>query len=234
MTARCGERRAWHWAHVAKRDCDSWWEETEWHRLWKAKFPIAWQEIILTDPQSGEKHIADVRTAHGLVLELQHSPLDANERTKREAFYGSMIWIVDVGHRKLDQKRFVKGLAQFRQAQNGVYLVPFPEECFPVNWVRCAKPVLFDFKGLGPLDAPDARELLWCLLPGRLENCAVVVAMNRADIVAEATNHSDLIEVLQKGHVIASNFIYIARQEAQLRQPVGSRRNYGTRRRRRF
>src|SRR3546814_19770314 len=40
MTAKCGERRVWHWAHRGKHHCDHWWEsETPWHRSWKEKFP---------------------------------------------------------------------------------------------------------------------------------------------------------------------------------------------------
>ena len=95
VTAKCGELRAWHWAHSSKKDCDSWWEETDWHRAWKSHFPIGWQEVIKYDQRSGEKHIADICTAHNLVLEFQHSPLHPQERTARESFYKNMIWIVD-------------------------------------------------------------------------------------------------------------------------------------------
>lgn len=232
VTARCGEQRAWHWAHVSKKNCDSWWEETEWHRLWKSKFPLEWQEIVLSDPQSGERHIADVRTAHGLVIEFQHSPLDAQERGAREAFYKNMVWVVDASHRKLDYRRFVKAIPQFRKAQDGIFLVMFPEECLPATWVHSDKPVFFDFKGTAALDSPDQRELLWCLLPGRLEGYAVVVAMNRADIVSEATANSDLVEVLQKGHILAGNFLYLAKSNARIRLSGNPQYNYGPRRRR--
>jgi hypothetical protein len=219
---------------VSKKNCDSWWEETEWHRVWKSKFPLEWQEIILSDPQSGERHIADVRTSHGLVIEFQHSPLDSQERGAREAFYKNMVWVVDAAHRKLDYRRFLKAIPQFRKAQNGVFLVMFPDECFPAPWVHSSKPVFFDFKSIAALDPPDERELLWCLLPGRLEGYAVVVAMKRADIVTEATANSDLVEVLQKGHVIAGNFLYLARSNARARLPGKPHYNYGPLRRRRF
>lgn len=224
VTAKCGEHRAWHWAHVSKKDCDSWWEETEWHRVWKAKFPVDWQEIVLLDTQTGEKHVADVRTGRGLVIEFQHSPLDPQERGTREAFYKNMVWVVDAAHRKNDYKRFSRAFPQFRKAQDGVYLVAFPDECLPANWVQSAKPVFFDFKGILTLDPKESRELLWCLLPGRLEGYAVVVAMNRADIVSEATANLDLVEVLQKGHIIASNFLYLARSNAQESRNIIMRR----------
>ena len=46
-------------------------------------------------PQAGEKHIADVKTERGDVLEFQHSPLDPQERRAREEFYQRMVWVVD-------------------------------------------------------------------------------------------------------------------------------------------
>ena len=64
--------------------------ETQWHRNWKNKFPIVWQEIFLHDEQTGELHIADVRTEHGLVIEFQHSHIKPEERISRENFY--KIW----------------------------------------------------------------------------------------------------------------------------------------------
>ena len=81
--------------HRGDRDCDSWAEETPWHRAWKNKFPAECQEFIQHDGQSGERHIADVRTNHGLVIEFQRSHLDPQERATRERFYGNMIWVVD-------------------------------------------------------------------------------------------------------------------------------------------
>ena len=92
---KCGEKLVWHWAHKG-RHCDPWWEnETEWHRNWKALFPVECQEVVQYDEGTGEKHIADVKTANGLVIELQHSAMPAAELRSREAFYKRMIWIVD-------------------------------------------------------------------------------------------------------------------------------------------
>ena len=96
-----------HWAHLAIRDCDSWAkEETEWHRAWKNKFPADYQEFIQHDGQSGERHIADVRTPHGLVIEFQHSHLKLLERAARERFYGNMVWVVDGTRLQRDYPRF--------------------------------------------------------------------------------------------------------------------------------
>jgi hypothetical protein len=41
------------------------------------------------------QHRADICTAEGLVVELQHSPLDPRVIAEREAFYGNMIWLFD-------------------------------------------------------------------------------------------------------------------------------------------
>ena len=86
MVARCGEVRVRHWAHKGRRHCDPWWEnETEWHRGWKDRFPADWQEIVHPDGD-GERHIADVKTGDGWVIEFQHSYIKPEERRSREAF----------------------------------------------------------------------------------------------------------------------------------------------------
>ena len=72
MVAKCGEVRIWHWAHQGKRFCDPWWEnKTEWHRKWQAEFPDAWQEIVHHD-ETGEKHIADLKTDRGWIIEFSN------------------------------------------------------------------------------------------------------------------------------------------------------------------
>lgn len=84
VIAKCGTLRIHQWAHRNNKVCDDWWEpETLWHRSWKSNFPREWQEIFLPDEQTGEKHVADVRTSHGLVIEFQHSHIDAKERASR-------------------------------------------------------------------------------------------------------------------------------------------------------
>jgi len=96
VIAKCGNFNIWHWSHFPEKHCDSWWEnETEWHRMWKSHFPLANQEVIQFDENSGEKHIADIKTDTGLVIEFQNSPMKVEELLKREAFYRNMIWIVN-------------------------------------------------------------------------------------------------------------------------------------------
>lgn len=94
--AKCGEKILWHWAHVSRKMCDKWWEnETAWHRRWKSYFPDEFQEIVHFDEATGEKHIADVKTANGMVIEFQNSPMSPQEMRSREEFYGKMIWILN-------------------------------------------------------------------------------------------------------------------------------------------
>ncbi|MCB2170992.1 MAG: hypothetical protein KQI78_25315 [Deltaproteobacteria bacterium] len=96
VVSKCGNKTIWHWAHVAKKHCDSWWEnETQWHRDWKDKYPTEWQEVVLFDEISGEKHIADIKTDSGLVIEFQNSPLTSEELKQREAFYKNIVWVIN-------------------------------------------------------------------------------------------------------------------------------------------
>lgn len=106
MVSKCGDINVHHWAHQGKRKCDHWWEnETEWHRHWKNQFPDSWQEIVHR-ADDGEKHISDVKTDFGWILEFQHSFLKVDERNSRNDFYENLIWIVDGLRRKRDLQQF--------------------------------------------------------------------------------------------------------------------------------
>jgi len=111
VISKCGKVKVWHWAHKSREVCDPWWEnETEWHRAWKDNFPKEWQEISALDSETGETHIADVKTPHGMVVEFQHSVMPIKEMAARERFYGNMIWIVDGLRGELDLSYFRMGL----------------------------------------------------------------------------------------------------------------------------
>lgn len=95
VLAKCGEQKAWHWAHKSA-DCDPWSEgESAWHQGWKSYFPEQWQEITMGD------HRADLLTPLG-VIELQNSPITPATIREREAFYGRMVWIVNAEHWDLE------------------------------------------------------------------------------------------------------------------------------------
>jgi competence protein CoiA len=167
VIAKCGRQRIWHWAHRNNKICDNWWEpETEWHHSWKNKYPVDWQEVFLPDNQTGEKHMADVRTTHDLVIEFQHSHIDPTERQSREKFYQNMVWVVDGTRLKRDYPRFLKGKNHFHYIKQGVFRVYDPEECFPSAWLGSSVPVIFDFRGIEAIDSTkDTKSHLYCLFP---------------------------------------------------------------------
>src|SRR5690606_34205659 len=108
VVAKCGELWVWHWAHKGRRRCGPWREnETECHRAWKNRFPTEWQEIVHR-ADDGERHIADVKTEQGYVIEFQHSPIKLDERQAREDFYKKMLWIVDGTRRSTDKEKFLR------------------------------------------------------------------------------------------------------------------------------
>jgi hypothetical protein len=169
VIARCGKVRVPHWAHRAIRICDHWWEpETQWHRDWKNQFPESWQEII-QHSKDGEKHIADVKTESGVVVEFQHSFLRRDERESRENFYQRMIWIVDGLRRVRDRPRFFGALARapIAKAKPLTYSLWTDEDALLREWVdsRCA--VFFDFgDDSESVDLPSVGgPVLWRLEP---------------------------------------------------------------------
>lgn len=158
MTPKCGKVRVAHWAHP-QGFFDHWWEsETKWHRNWKECFPEEWQEIVHC-ASDGERHIADVKTAYGLVIEFQHSDISAEERRSREEFYGPMCWVVDGQRLKLDRRRFSEALRCGKPLSASPLILIAPvEKCTLLQkWTSSRARVFFDFGG----------PLLWASLPRR-------------------------------------------------------------------
>ena len=147
LIAKCGTHKVWHWAHKSKQHCDHWWEnETQWHRDWKNHFPQDWQEVVHV-ADDGEKHIADVKTPSGLVIEFQHSYIAPEEITARESFYQNMIWIVDGRRLKNDLKRFEKG---FRSCNWNIFETRTEhdmniDEYISRRWLSLKSKVFFDW-----------------------------------------------------------------------------------------
>ena len=152
MVSKCGRVKMWHWAHMPGSNCDPWWgPETEWHRGWKEQFPLDWREVVHIDERTGEKHIADVKTPNGLVVEFQHSPLDYDELVSREAFYQNMIWVVDGDRGSTDPGFFSLGLSrtpeEFRPL---VHLVKWSGQSQLLRrWSEATAPVYIDFGRMG-------------------------------------------------------------------------------------
>ena len=78
----------------------------------------------------------------------------------------------------------------------GCFLLAFPDECFPAMWLDSSVPVIFYFRGVDESQPSDAfRDGLWCLLPGRAEGSALIVAMSREQFVEVASSRPQLLDV---------------------------------------
>lgn len=104
VVAKQGEINVWHFAHKVKNECSNWFKPmTEWHLNWQKQFPKENREIIHKCEKTGEKHIADVKTNDGIVIEFQHSSITPQEIKAREEFYGEkMIWVLDASKFKVE------------------------------------------------------------------------------------------------------------------------------------
>ena len=199
MIARCGEVYAHHWAHHGKRVCDPWWEnETEWHRAWKGLFPTSWQEVIHHAP-SGEKHIADVKTESGWVVEFQHSFLNPDERRTRNAFYQKLVWVVDGTRRKRDKLQLLKAWNDAGYTNAPFVRRLYPDECTLLReWGDTTAPIFFDCG----TDQP-----LWWLLAKGQSGLAYVGMWPRVNLVQI---------LLGEAHAEAKDFEKFVREIAKL------------------
>jgi hypothetical protein len=134
LIPKCGEIKIWHWAHK-RNECDTWAEgETAWHLGWKLRFPSSQVEVPII--QNSVRHVADVVTSKGKIIELQHSPLTPHELHEREAFYDDLTWIFDLREPFAQNNLFFKplknpGLESFRWLHRRLYvLCPF----WPAYW----------------------------------------------------------------------------------------------------
>ena len=208
MVAKCGRVKMWHWAHRSRANCDPWWEsETEWHRDWKNQFPMDWQEVVHTDQASGEKHVADVKTSFGLVIEFQHSPIEQTEMESREAFYRNMIWVVDGDRGSTDRSYFNMGLATTEPASFvplAYHLEWWGKSRFLHNWGKATSPVYIDFgdkQALWKLVSFDPDENLGIVMPTTREwlveacLCGEPIPAVAADENDPSTYRRQLVEV---------------------------------------
>lgn len=61
-------------------------------------FPKEWQEVVVEKEVDGlvVRHIADVKTERGVILEVQYSPISIEDIAIRERFYNNMLWLVNM------------------------------------------------------------------------------------------------------------------------------------------
>jgi hypothetical protein len=194
LIAKCGEIKVNHWAHKSRRHCDPWWEnETEWHRAWKEQFPVDWQEDVHKD-KNGERHIADVKTKSGWVLEFQHSYLKPEERRSRNAFYPKLVWVVDGLRRKTDKPQFQKAIKDSTVVSTDPLIrrVSFPEECRLLKeWHGSNTLVFFDFQ-----EAKELKQsMLWFLFP-KISTSAYLSPFSRINFI-ELHNNNEFDEIVK-------------------------------------
>jgi len=117
LIGKCGDIYTWHWQHTNNRECDPWKEhETQWHRNWKSKFPEEQREIIIV--KENEKHIADVRTSKGVVIEFQNSSISTDTIRIREQFYDNIIWVINAASFSHNINKFSAVKSKLRQFEN--------------------------------------------------------------------------------------------------------------------
>lgn len=215
LIAKCGELRVWHWSHLSDRLCDPWWEnEGDWHRAWKVRFPAECQEIVRWS-DTGEKHIADVLMPDGRVIEFQHSRIAPDERRAREAFYGSMVWIVDGTRRSRDRESFHACLAI--ALQTPLICTASPSRCALLrDWAASGVDVFLDLQ-----DSVGGVPVLWHLHPSGSADRVIVIPIQVADIIT--TLHKG--EELPRLNLDALARMIQSRARGRLPAPRRQRRN---------
>jgi hypothetical protein len=211
----------WHWAHRGVRVCDPWWEsETEWHRTWKNEFPLGWQEFIQTAP-SGEKHVADVKTQSGTVIEFQHSFLRAEERKAREAFYRKMVWVVDGCRRKRDAEQLLKciGPCVYGREPFILYVANHQECALLHDWNSSPAPVYFDL-GL----RADGKPIFWRRDPISRNGRVYLTPVSRESFLKVHRDGPDTEEIFSEGVRVIIENRQQTPQRSQALRPTGFQR----------
>ena len=119
---KLGDVREHHFAHIS--ECTDLWQydESEWHKEWKNKFPKENREVVV-----GE-HRADV-LINNLVVEFQHSKISIEEFRARNDYYRekgyNIVWLFDVSG-ECEKNKLVPGDKWNQYNWRGVPL-PFRE-----------------------------------------------------------------------------------------------------------
>lgn len=149
VIAKCGRVVTWHWAHESGTDCDPWSEMTQWHLDWQEKWPESQREFVIgehradvcTVPQASlVSTMATLSPGEPLVVEFQHSYLDAGAIDEREAYYeaaaGQMIWVWDARKAAAEGRLFVHSNSRI-----------FTWKHFRSSMTACQFPVFLDVGG---------------------------------------------------------------------------------------
>lgn len=98
VVLRAGLVNVSHFAHIANQCDDDWnYDMSPWHRKMQSFFPVECREVVLK--HDGKTHRADVLLGD-TVIEIQHSPISAEEFEDRNSFFTQqgyrMVWIFDM------------------------------------------------------------------------------------------------------------------------------------------
>lgn len=211
--AKCGPIRAHHWAHRPGTSCSyASRPETDWHIQWKRNFPEEWLEVQRA-ASDGERCIADVLTPHGLTIEMQHSPINQDDRSRRERFWANMVWVVD-GDRTQSAK------FQFADMLYNAFRTPVDRVTFEVNWRLCdlttawasiRVPVYFDFKDLG----------FWRMAAEKRNSRAFVTLVDKCQFIEACKSGSEPSGLKLK----AQSILWFKRRPLERKQAPSPRRD---------
>ena len=131
----------------------------------------------------GEKHIADVKTEEGWVLEFQHTYLNPEERRARNDFYNNLVWVINGARRKRDGLQFhqviSKGIVVSKRPP--IYRIVSSNNCrLLTEWNGYNGPVLFDFQGD---DLNINNPTLWFLIPGTFKQGSYIITSKKQDFI---------------------------------------------------
>lgn len=168
--------------------------------MWKNCFPQRFQEIVHFDERTGEKHIADVKTDNGFIVEVQHSPIPEGERRSREDFYGDMLWIVDA--RDLHGWFTVGTSFDLATCDPMTYYFQWRSRSTLLKrWSETRKPVFFDTLFPSPLTGhvmtPSQEHVLWRLVQFDPDTNLGFIAPVRSDWLIQAILNGDPLPVMR-------------------------------------
>lgn len=181
LVAKKGEYNAWHWAHIGRDLCDDWYQpKGPWHRFWQRFFPESLREVPVE--RDGKKHIADIKTINGIVVEVQWSPIAIEEIREREQFYDRMIWIVAAGAGS-NNKRLFHFLCDDVDNRRQSPCIWRTDDVFfeRVGWLHCGRPVFVDVDGTQ--DSPASGGDLYYILPNKDGEGIFVAKVRRNDLI---------------------------------------------------
>ena len=235
VIAKCGTEVVHHWAHKVSSNCNSRWEnEGPWHQAWKNHFAEDWQEVVHFD-DNGEKHVADVKTDSGWVLEFQHSFLQPDERRSPNAFYcPKLLWVVDALRRPTDSCQFEKMMSRAsRLDATGFFWAASPSSCRLVKeWSESDAQIIFDF---GP------KLGLWWMLARRANDQVLFARYTHTQFIEahggiEAQKNTDFAALVKQLSRLVEEYerLFRSRSAVRFHPPVPAPRRRARRARRRW